>query len=51
MQAGVDFIIMYIHESNQDLTFDMTGKVRYQQESSNQRNKESTNCYLLMTFY
>ena len=51
MQAGVGSIIMHIHEHNHDLTFDMTGKVRYQQKNNNQRNRGSTNCYLPLTFY
>lgn len=50
MQAGVGSIIMHIHEHNQDLTFDMTGKVGTN-KNNNQRNRGSTNCYLPLTFY
>lgn len=40
--------MMHIHGSNHVLAFDMTGKVRYQQENNNQRNRGEY--HLLFTY-
>jgi hypothetical protein len=50
MQATVGSKIVHIRRIDHTLTFDMTGKIRYQQENNNQRNWGRINYYLLMTF-
>lgn len=49
MQASVDSQIIHIHGIKHSLTSEMTGKVEYQQENNNQRNRGYFNCCLLTT--